>query len=317
MENAARIDVIADRRQRAIVSTEPNQNHSQRFISICNKVINDWCLTKQEKKHLVDDLIITRDSQNVIENIGDKKTCKWCNKQAIAITYCECGNSIIYTATWENGPFTKWDDKQQELKRGGEIICILKTLKDLEKSADESLVKCYGLTKDPETQTFMLVLHKMDSDLRQFLEENTDLPWKIKFKMDLLKDIYQSEDIPYELKFIPIIPEESRIWKILKSGIRKIIKMCKVLKEIIDKINMKKNNFQTRGINISNYQSFPLKQDEQSVSDNVSSIFEHDQKYLLDRISDYASIISEPEKEIPNCIPEDEANLVNDIININ
>ncbi|CAG8758202.1 31858_t:CDS:1, partial [Racocetra persica] len=94
---------------------------------------------------------------------------------------------------------------------------------------------------------------------------------------NLLKDIYQSEDINYELKFIPITLEESRIWKFLKSGIREIIKKCKVLKEIIDKINIKKNNFQTKGIDLNKYPSLPLKQDEQSVSDNVFSIFEHDQ----------------------------------------
>ncbi|CAG8829614.1 33291_t:CDS:2, partial [Racocetra persica] len=112
------------------------------------------------------------------------------------------GNSTIYTATWKNGPFTKWDNEQQELKRDGEIICILKTLKDLEKSAGEieasftiepysqSLVKCYGLTKDPETRTFMLILHKMDSDLRQFLEEISNSIRKLHNKGKIYKDLY-------------------------------------------------------------------------------------------------------------------------------
>ncbi|CAG8527834.1 7454_t:CDS:2, partial [Cetraspora pellucida] len=47
----------------------------------------------------------------------------------------------------------------------------------------QSLVKCYGLTRDPKSDSFMLVLHKMDSDLRDFLVKNPKLSWKSKLKM--------------------------------------------------------------------------------------------------------------------------------------
>ena len=34
------------------------------------------------------------------------------------------------------------------------------------------LVKCYGLTKDPTTQDYMLVLNHYQTDLRHFLKDN-------------------------------------------------------------------------------------------------------------------------------------------------
>ncbi|CAG8699413.1 12870_t:CDS:2, partial [Gigaspora rosea] len=46
----------------------------------------------------------------------------------------------------------------------------------------QSLVKRYGLTKNPDTQNFMIVLQYMDSNLCDFLVKTTELSWKTKFK---------------------------------------------------------------------------------------------------------------------------------------
>ncbi|CAG8844927.1 10613_t:CDS:1, partial [Racocetra persica] len=46
----------------------------------------------------------------------------------------------------------------------------------------QSLIKCYGLTRNPNTQDFMIVLQHMDSNLGEFLRTN-ELSWKTRFKM--------------------------------------------------------------------------------------------------------------------------------------
>ncbi|CAG8461079.1 8474_t:CDS:2 [Scutellospora calospora] len=170
-----RIDVISDRRQRAIVNSRvfPKLSGPQFFKALCNLVYNDSFLNIDEKIYLIDDLSKISDIQNVSENIGEKRLCKYCNNKVIAILYCECcirnylknqfnkwssgnskadkliqsyqlsaispsqifeyipyenftnikfiakgGFSKIYSAIWENGPFTEWNIEQQELKRG-------------------------------------------------------------------------------------------------------------------------------------------------------------------------------------------------------
>ncbi|CAG8500023.1 14503_t:CDS:2 [Dentiscutata heterogama] len=194
-EKSIRVDEISDCRQRAIICKESNLNSSQIFKSISNMVVNNPCLTKHEKKYIINDLIIIRDAQNVIADIGERRHCEYCNNPAIAITYCEncirnylerdfskwtTGNSkfdkliqerqinsvspsdifewipfekftnlvfkeegtfsLIYAATWEDGPFTEWDTENQELKRSGGEIYILKSLKN-SRTADEQWFK--------------------------------------------------------------------------------------------------------------------------------------------------------------------------------
>ncbi|CAG8527175.1 27919_t:CDS:2 [Dentiscutata erythropus] len=474
-----RIDMISDCRQRAIVSKEPDLDHSQTFKSICNTVINNRILTEQEKVYLINDLIIIRDSQNVIENIGEKRQCKYCNNQVIAFLYCEfcirnylkerfskwntgddkldklirvCqlnavspsniiewipyeeftdvqkitkgGFSIIYTAIWKKGPYKMWDFEQQELKRGDEGTYILKTLESLEKSFKEietsitvepfyqSLVRCYGLTRDPETKNFMLILQKMDFDLKQFLCKNPEIDWKIKFKMvrnisnsvrklhnkgkihkdlhlknilvnkykhhcvvsdfglcgrpiseleiegkkqdiinrtqseypdyadlmnkcwdenpgnrpdaktimnkmeDFLREIYKFDGVDRELKLIPIISKQSRKWEFLKNYVRKIIRKWRVLKNIIKSFQVIEPL--TRSIRTD--PSLPLEQDEQSISDNASSISEQEKKYSVDGISDQGLFLEPlvPENNGSQHIiqnentSEEESNLIND-----
>ncbi|CAG8463711.1 6812_t:CDS:2 [Gigaspora margarita] len=230
-----RIDMISDCRLRVIVDLKrfPKLVGSQHFKALCNGVINDPSLRANEKAYLISDLSEINDTQNIIEKVEIRRRCVYCNTDVIATNYCEyciphrC-YSTIYTAKWENGPFT-WDKEQQKLKRGGPGIYILKALENSDKCHSEikasftseqfysqTHVKCYGLTREPETQKFMLVLQKMDSDLSNFLKETPDLSWKIKYKMDMLRDIYANEIIQ-ELKLIPVNFKKPLKWKILKG----------------------------------------------------------------------------------------------------
>ena len=98
------------------------------------------------------------------------------------------GISEIYTATWIDGSYRKWDPERRCLIRMGSQKVILKKLVDVE-SANRSwfdeakshlsisnkwieIVQCHGLTKDPSTETYFLVMFEMDYDLRKYLKQN-------------------------------------------------------------------------------------------------------------------------------------------------
>ncbi|RHZ57526.1 hypothetical protein Glove_386g44 [Diversispora epigaea] len=100
----------------------------------------------------------------------------------------EGGCATIYTAIWKDGSYDKWNSERQILERFEEQKIVLKRLNNsnsknvdwfqevtLSFTLDNTstfLVKCYGLTKDPTTQDYMLVLDYYDNDLRHFLKDN-------------------------------------------------------------------------------------------------------------------------------------------------
>uniref|UniRef100_U9UZH4 Protein kinase domain-containing protein n=1 Tax=Rhizophagus irregularis (strain DAOM 181602 / DAOM 197198 / MUCL 43194) TaxID=747089 RepID=U9UZH4_RHIID len=121
----------------------------------------------------------------------------------------EGGCSKIYTADWINGPYHKWDNKEQQLKRYGMLEVILKKLENVESASrnwfDEckyhlninnrwgNLVKCHGLTRDQPDGNYMLVMMKMDIDLRKYLQQNhNQLTWKEKagIMCDIISSLY-------------------------------------------------------------------------------------------------------------------------------
>ncbi|GES75143.1 kinase-like domain-containing protein [Rhizophagus clarus] len=100
------------------------------------------------------------------------------------------GCSEIYTATWIGGYFMEWDSKEQQLKRFREQAVVLKRLENIE-NANQSwfeeaklhltisnkypeIVQCYGLTKDPSNGSYMLVIDRMNTDLRKYLQQNNN-----------------------------------------------------------------------------------------------------------------------------------------------
>ncbi|PKC53829.1 kinase-like protein, partial [Rhizophagus irregularis] len=99
------------------------------------------------------------------------------------------GFSEIYTADWINGRYGEWDSKEQQLKRFGTFKVVLKTLENVE-SANQSwleevyVVRCCGLTQNPSNKNYMLVMAKMDIDLRNYLQQNhNQLTWKDRMKI--------------------------------------------------------------------------------------------------------------------------------------
>ncbi|RHZ82815.1 hypothetical protein Glove_103g216 [Diversispora epigaea] len=100
----------------------------------------------------------------------------------------EGGCATIYTATWKVGSYDKWNSEKQILERFGREKVILKRLNNSNSSnvhwfqevmlsftidnTSQLLVVFYGLTKDPSTNDYMLVLLRYDDDLRHFLKNN-------------------------------------------------------------------------------------------------------------------------------------------------
>ncbi|CAG8486255.1 11699_t:CDS:2 [Scutellospora calospora] len=92
------------------------------------------------------------------------------------------GCASIYSATYNRGLYTRWEKATRTLSRGliGFKVVLKKlnlnneevNLRDeLEKhlyvsSVYDAIVRCYGVTRDPITKDYMLVLNKMRYDLR-------------------------------------------------------------------------------------------------------------------------------------------------------
>ncbi|GES72602.1 kinase-like domain-containing protein [Rhizophagus clarus] len=133
------------------------------------------------------------------------------------------GFSKIYSADWVDGHYKEWVPKENQLKRSGTCKVVLKKLENVENANRSwleeatthlfisnkwgSIVQCYGLTKNPDGK-FMLVMNKMDIDLRRYLQKNRgQVSWKTKIQ------------ITFEIiKALCRIHEENSIHRDLHSG---------------------------------------------------------------------------------------------------
>ncbi|RGB39988.1 kinase-like domain-containing protein [Rhizophagus diaphanus] len=106
-----------------------------------------------------------------------------------------CQMESLTPTDWINGNYDEWDSKEQQLKRFGTFDVILKKLENVE-SANQSwfeeakshltisnkwadIVQCYGLTQNPSNGNIVLVMVKLDIDLRNYLQQkNNQLTWK-------------------------------------------------------------------------------------------------------------------------------------------
>ncbi|RHZ73723.1 hypothetical protein Glove_229g22 [Diversispora epigaea] len=98
--------------------------------------------------------------------------------------------SNFYSAIWKDGSYDKWNSERQILERSERQMVVFKRLNDLKSnnvhvhwlqevrlsftldSTAQFLAKCYGITKDPITQDYILVLNYYNINLRKFLNAN-------------------------------------------------------------------------------------------------------------------------------------------------
>ncbi|RIA79620.1 kinase-like domain-containing protein [Glomus cerebriforme] len=133
-------------------------------------------------------------------------------------------SSDVFIADWIDGYYNEWINHEKRLKRLGKHKVILKNLKNVE-SANKSwfdegkshltisnkwpnIVLCYGLTKDPSNENYMLVMRQMDKDLRNYLQLNHHkITWKE--RINIVFDIVNA---------LSKIHNENFIHKYLHSG---------------------------------------------------------------------------------------------------
>ncbi|EXX54221.1 polo kinase CDC5 [Rhizophagus irregularis DAOM 197198w] len=123
------------------------------------------------------------------------------------------GFSEIYTAKWIDGNFIEWDSEEQQLIRYGTHNVVLKRLENVENSNQSwieeakshllisnkwnEIVRCFGLTQDPSDGNYMLVMNKLDMDLRKYLQQNhKQLLWKKRIQIitNMIVALYRIHD---------------------------------------------------------------------------------------------------------------------------
>ncbi|CAG8726552.1 16142_t:CDS:2, partial [Acaulospora morrowiae] len=123
---------------------------------------------------------------------------------------------------WKDGFILYFDNKNQKWKRQGEMEVVLKGLHNSKNITEEFLdeiklqmrshyelgntIECFGITKDPETGDFMMIMEFMkDGSLRNYLSKNfLSLTWTQKLEILCtaakgLRDIHEAKLIHKDL----------------------------------------------------------------------------------------------------------------------
>ncbi|GES90749.1 kinase-like domain-containing protein [Rhizophagus clarus] len=102
----------------------------------------------------------------------------------------EGGFAKVYSATWIDGQIKKWSQLSNNWRRNGSTVVALKVLNSSENISEDFLnealsgymcvIKCFGITQDPITYDYALVLQYMENgDLRKYLKRTINtLTWK-------------------------------------------------------------------------------------------------------------------------------------------
>ncbi|EXX72161.1 polo kinase CDC5 [Rhizophagus irregularis DAOM 197198w] len=200
-----------------------NCNQKCLAISYC-----EYCVRNYLKLNFLNWTSGNNDIDNLIqkcqmEAIDPRRIVEWIpydNLQSIKYL-TKGGFSEIYTAFWINGAYYEWDTMKHQLTRFGNQGVILKRLESVG-SADQSwfeeakshftisnkspdIVQCHGLTQDPSDGNYMLVMNKMDLNLREYLQQNyNQLTWERKIQFiyyitNALKGIHDENAIHRDL----------------------------------------------------------------------------------------------------------------------
>ncbi|CAB4442598.1 unnamed protein product [Rhizophagus irregularis] len=189
-----------------------NNSGTKRICENCNQeclatLYCEYCVRNYLKENFSNWTSGNDDIDNLIqkcqmESLDPQMIAEWIPYNNLEnINYLTKGGfSEIYTADWINGRYGEWDSKEQQLKRSGTLEVVLKTLENVE-SANQSwieeakshltisnkwsdVVQCFGLTQNPSNRNYMLVMNKMDIDLRNYLQQNhNQLTWKDRMKI--------------------------------------------------------------------------------------------------------------------------------------
>ncbi|GES78413.1 kinase-like domain-containing protein [Rhizophagus clarus] len=209
--DSIRKDIVfaAYHRAYALMDVKNQDTLDKKFELLRRTIPSDKSLTKDEKSYAIKLLNKDFDTYKILRNEGTKRIC---------------GCSEIYGAYWIDGCYDEWDSKEKKLKRYGAHRVVLKKLENVESANrswfDESkfhlcisnkhshIVQCYGLTKNPLDGNYILVIYKLDYNLKEYLYNNHNkLTWE--------KRIQIIDEIVYA---VSRIHSENAIHRDLHSG---------------------------------------------------------------------------------------------------
>ncbi|POG62458.1 kinase-like domain-containing protein [Rhizophagus irregularis DAOM 181602=DAOM 197198] len=147
-----REDLIYTTLNKARALTDHNiYNDFHKQTEFCKQtILADESLTKDEKSEAIRILTATYDRGKLVYNEGIR------------------GNCSVVLKRLENveGANKRW------FEEANSHLNICNKLSD-------AIVQCYGLTKDPLNGDYMLLMNKLDTDLRKYLQQNhNQLTWK-------------------------------------------------------------------------------------------------------------------------------------------
>ncbi|RIA97516.1 kinase-like domain-containing protein [Glomus cerebriforme] len=101
------------------------------------------------------------------------------------------GFGKVYRAIWIDGIIINWDNKNQNWNRNSNKDVILKSLNNSKNITSHhkilcydfisSVIRLYGITQDPDTKNYMMVLNYAENgSLRNYLDKNVKLNWEDK-----------------------------------------------------------------------------------------------------------------------------------------
>ncbi|EXX52898.1 Cdc15p [Rhizophagus irregularis DAOM 197198w] len=101
------------------------------------------------------------------------------------------GFGTTFKTIWKDGYISDWNSNNNQWDRSGEENVALKCLHNsqditteflrevesniLVSSVDGCIVRCFGITKEPKTNNFMMVMELKEGNLRQYLNDNFTL----------------------------------------------------------------------------------------------------------------------------------------------
>ncbi|CAG8474445.1 6581_t:CDS:2 [Funneliformis mosseae] len=117
------------------------------------------------------------------------------------------GFATVYEAIWCDGPIWNWNVKSRKWERNDSCRVALKVLEDSKGSTEflkeisayvecaalsvlkQTILRCYGISQDPETQDFIMVLEYMPYGNIHLLEAKCDWSTRITILKDILHDV--------------------------------------------------------------------------------------------------------------------------------
>ncbi|EXX65018.1 uncharacterized protein OCT59_011225 [Rhizophagus irregularis] len=188
----------------------------------CSQVmkIHFWCPSCNSKRFQRDFINWTSGNDDIDNLIKDIQTSAYSKHILEWIPYNKFidvhmidsgGFAKVYSAIWRGGRIEKWDQEFNNWKRSGSFQVALKVLNDSNNLSEDFLnelkflkkfptsyystyvVECFGITQEPSTLNYALVLKLKEGSLRSYLDKKYKV-LTLKDKLDIISKICMGLD---------------------------------------------------------------------------------------------------------------------------